>query len=430
MNQLDTSWMRNREGLGVWEHRGKVAVAGIGQSYVERRWDGKSMDKTMGAKAINAAQKAMEDAGLTLDDIDGVITSLDTRVGESWAPRPYFAPPYDSEDGLTWVSGEWLIKQTGLKNVKYINSNAPEIGGMMGLAAQAVGDGLCNIALVYYPMGNIEGRYGHGEEAALDYAYGQQAFYIPWGHDGHTLNTVIEFKQYCRKYGSSHEQLAPLAINQRRNGLLTPWGFYTLHDPYQITLNDYLSARVILDPLVLHDFDRPVLTCTAFIITTAERARDMKQPPVYILNHCQNRFGSHRGIISALEEEEEATDSLARKMWEGSRLGPKDVDVFNPFDGYLTLPQQFLEAFQWHGVKRGEAHDFYAGDIRVEGPHPFLSSGGNNGTGRNRTAIHSDSIEQLRGTAGARQIKIRCETALAGGVPGGWGFVMYSKYPN
>ena len=65
----------------------------------------------------------------------------------------------------------------------------------------------------------------------------------------------------------------------------------------------------------------------------------------------------------------------------GFGLGPADVDIFNPYDGYLTFTQQFLEGFQWHGVKRGEAHDFYADDIRVEGPHPFLSSGGNNGTG-------------------------------------------------
>jgi hypothetical protein len=60
-------------------------------------------------------------------------------------------------------------------------------------------------------------------------------------------------------------------------------------------------------------------------------------------------------------------------MWEGSGLGPADVDIFNPYDGYLTFTQQFLEGFQWHGVQRGEAHDLYADDIRVEGPHPFLS---------------------------------------------------------
>ena len=77
------------------------------------------------------------------------------------------------------------------------------------------------------------------------------------------------------------------------------------------------------------------------------------------------------------------------------------------------MAQFFLEAFQWHGVKRGDAFQFYAGDIRVEGPHPFSSSGGNLGNGRTRTAMYTASIEQLRGTAGARQVRVRAETALA-----------------
>ena len=93
--------------------------------------------------------------------------------------------------------------------------------------------------------------------------------------------------------------------------------------------------------------------------------------------------------------------------------------------------EQFLEGFQWHGVKRGEAHDFYADDIGVEGPHPFLSSGGNNGTGRNRAVLFSDSLEQLRGTAGPRQVTVRAETALAGcNTPDSCGFIMLSKYPS
>jgi hypothetical protein len=135
--------------------------------------------------------------------------------------------------------------------------------------------------------------------------------------------------------------------------------------------------------------------------------------------------------MATLEEHQEAVASLARKMWEGSGLGPADVDIFNPYDGYLTFPQQFLEGFQWHGVKLGEAHDFYADDIRVEGPHPFLSSGGNNGTGRNRAVLYADSIEQLRGTAGPRQVTVSAETALAGcNTPDSCGFLMLSKNPN
>ena len=71
----DTSWMRNHEGMGVWEHRGKVAVVGWGQSYMDRRWDGVTMDRSCGGLSKEACLKAIADAGLSLDDIDGLITS-------------------------------------------------------------------------------------------------------------------------------------------------------------------------------------------------------------------------------------------------------------------------------------------------------------------------------------------------------------------
>ena len=92
-------WRRDKDGLGVWEHRGKVAVAGVGHSPVDRRWDGVSMDKTLGAYAMLACEKAMADAGVTKDQIDGVICCDSHIAGPSggsasrWAPRPYFAPP-------------------------------------------------------------------------------------------------------------------------------------------------------------------------------------------------------------------------------------------------------------------------------------------------------------------------------------------------
>jgi hypothetical protein len=303
---------------------------------------------------------------------------------------------------------------------------------MMGLAAQAVGDGLCETALVWYPMVNLSGRYGHNNpQNSRKEVSGNDAFTLPWGYQsGAMFNNLVIFLQYCKKYGRSHDGLAPLCLNLRRNGLRTPWSYYALHEPHQLTLEDYLNARFIEEPLVIHDCDRPVNTCAAFIFTTAERAKDLRQKPVYVLNHAQNA-GKGRSSMATLEEHQAAVASLARKMQEGSGLSIKDVDIFNPYDGYLTFTQQFLEGFQWHGVKWGEAHDFYADDIRVEGPHPFLSSGGNNGTGRTRSCLFSDSLEQLRGTAGARQVSVRAETALAGcNTPDSCGFMMFSTSPN
>ena len=105
----------------------------------------------------------------------------------------------------------------------------------------------------------------------------------------------------------------------------------------------------------------------------------MRQPLVFLLNHSLHF--RQRSTQADLDEIEDWTDRAAKRMYEGAGLGPNDVDIFNPYDGYAPMAQFFLEGFQWHGVKRGDAFAFYAGDIRVEGPHPFCSSGGNLGTG-------------------------------------------------
>ena len=171
-------WRRDKDGLGVWEHRGKVAVAGVGHSAVDRRWDGVSMDKTLGAYSILACRKAMDDAGVTPDQIEGVICCDSHIAGGSggsasqWAPRPYFAPPYDSEWGLTLVNAQWLIEQMGLRNVKFAPTGVPTISEMVGMAAQAVGDGQCHTCLVIYATGNLEGRYRRGGKNADEYARG------------------------------------------------------------------------------------------------------------------------------------------------------------------------------------------------------------------------------------------------------------------
>ena len=290
-------WRRDKDGLGVWEHRGKVAVAGVGHSPVDRRWDGVSMDKTLGAYSILACQKAMDEAGVTPDQVDGVICCDSHIAGGSggsasqWAPRPYFDPPYDSEWGLTLVNAKWLVEQMGLPNVKFAPTGLPTISEMVGMAAQAVGDGVCSTCLVIYPTGNLEGRYRRGGENADDYARGARQWTAPWGnHGGNDFINMFPHGQYCLKYGGKHDDLAPFVINQHRNGLLTPWGFNATHQVPQLTVEDYLSSRYVLNPLRLWDCDRPVNASTAYLFTTAERARNMRASPVYVLNHSQHNF--------------------------------------------------------------------------------------------------------------------------------------------
>ena len=421
-------WQRGTDDVGIWEHRGKVALVGRGHSPMDRRWDGKDLTKTLGAYSIMAAQAAMADAGVSPDEIDGVIScpggqSDGGLIGAAW-DRPYFDPPYDSEDGLSKVTAEWLVKNLGLKNVKYVNSDGDNIFMMIGQGAQAVGDRKCNNLLILYPTGNMEGRYHQSDSMT---ARGGAQWSNPWGWG---MPVAYPFAEYCRKYGTSHDRMAPFIVNSRRNGLMVPWGFYSTHEPYQLTTEDYLAARWICKPLSIFDCDRPVQTAACYLMTTAERAKDMQQKPVYVLDYTTSDFHP-RSSLETLDETEAWTDTMAKRVWSGSGLKAADIDVFNPYDGFALFTQYYLEAFQWHGVKRGEAHDFYSEDIRVEGPHPFLPSGGNMGSGRVRTVIFTDCMEQLQGRAGPRQISGRREIALAGGVlPAHCGWTVFSSVPD
>ena len=112
-------WRRDKDGLGVWEHRGKVAVAGVGHSPVDRRWDGVSMDKTLGAYSVLACQKAMDKDGVTPDQIDGVISATAILQAAAAAPRRSGHPgriltrPINRSGGLLWSTPSGSSRRWG-----------------------------------------------------------------------------------------------------------------------------------------------------------------------------------------------------------------------------------------------------------------------------------------------------------------------------
>ena len=224
--------------------------------------------------------------------------------------------------------------------------------------------------------------------------------------------------------------MAPFVVQEHKNGLLWPHSYYAQHEPTAFTNEDYLSGRLVAKGLSIFDCDRPVQASACYVVTTAERAKDMKQKPVYILDHTESAF-QPRSLVQTLDDTEEWTDIQARRSYAGSGLKPDDIDVFLPYDGFAVFTQYFLEAFQWRGVKRGEAHDFYAGDITPQGPNPFNTGGGNMGTGRMRSVFFTDAMEQLQGRAGARQATNNPEVVVTIGVlPGNAAALAFSTSPG
>ena len=292
------SMYRSREGLGVWEHKGKVAAVGIGHSPTARRWD-EQVESSIGTWSIIALRNAMEDAGVTPDQVDGMVIVPAATTGDRWSPThdvpEDFAGTYELtdnlNDGLSSMSAEWLLKNMPeLTNVKFTMHAPTCMSDAVVVAAQAVGDGLTNTCLVLKSWNNLSGRYGHESgNNALDIAPGASQWTNPWGFGAAASTFAFLFDQYCRKYGKNHDMMAPFVVNEKRNGLLFPEGFWAQHRPETLTIEDYLAARWVAKPANLFDCDLPIQVSVAYLFTTAERAKDMKQKPVYILNHASDR---------------------------------------------------------------------------------------------------------------------------------------------
>ena len=440
------SMYRTQEGLGVWEHRGKVAAAGIGHAPTWRRWDGRP-ETSVGALAIVAIRKAMDDAGITPDQVDGLAMAPETTTGSYWPagqpiPQDFldvFQQTDDLFDGLSKLSPEWILKNMPeLKNVRYTALGTTCTSMALTGAIQAVGDGLTHTCLVVKGWHNFAGRYYQGGANAESTVSGPGKYGMSLAGPA-SYSTAMQFQRYCHKYGKSHDMMAPFIVNSRRNGLLFPEGYWYQHRPEPLTVEDYLDARWVAKPANLYDNDIPIHTAAAYVITTSARARDMKQKPVYVLGHAgagsqggvTNSGVKARGVIHTLEEVEATASATGRKLCEAAGIKPTDISFENMYDGFSLFHVFHIEGLGFAGIKQGEALDLFQGDISIEGPHPVSPSGGNIGGGRTRFWNHTDSMQQIQGRAGARQIRIPAEIGVSGGFVPMWNnFIVWSATPD
>ncbi len=416
------SWFRNREGMGLWEGRGKVVATGVGTAPTARRWDEKP-ETSMGALTLIAIRKAIEDAGISPDEIDGLVLTPESTTGVSNDPNTPPPPGWDQvfkmtnvpQDGITVGSTDWiLLNMPELKNVKFVMNGQMCMSVAFVGAAEAVARGLTHTCLVVRGWHNLAGRYYVGVgAAALDTDASPAKYGGLWGMPA-CAGTAMIFQQYCDKYGKNHDMMAPFVVEERRNGLMNPDGFYTQHRPEMLSVEDYLNARWIAKPASIIDNDLPIQTALAVVYTTPERARHHKQKPVYIWGHGQTR-PSTQGAISTLDGWESASDRMGRILYEASGIGPEDLSFENMYDGFTLFHQFHLEGLRFaaRGEKRGYALDLYQTDISINGPNPVSPSGGNNGNGRTRWWMHRDCILQLQGRSPS-QIKRKAEFGVSG----------------
>ena len=391
----------------MWEHRGRVAFAGVGHAEVSRRWD-EDPETSIGALAIRAATRAIEDCGLKLEDIDGIFSSPGP-LGGPWGrdiPKTLVGrfqdTPGDPEDGIAKATAGWLAQNIGLPNAAVIEDRDVIIGTVLNDAIDAVAAGRCKIALAVRPLNNFAGRYGLEGGPESGGVSGPAQFQHPYGFTGPARIAVL-FQRYLWKYGRKHEELADFVVNNRTNGLMTEYGFYYQNRPEPLTHDEYLNARWVTDPINLYDCDMPIQTAAAFIITTADRARDLRHPPAYVLSRAGIRHRP-RSVTAGLEDLEEANAGFADRLYSDAGVGPKDIQFANLYDGFTVVTPMWVETFGF--ANRGEALPWMTTDrIAIGGSFPLNTSGGSNGVGRTHgVSLHYDAVLQVQGRAGKRQV--------------------------
>jgi acetyl-CoA acetyltransferase len=380
-----------------FEHR--AIISGIGMSQVGRRLGRDELELT-----CDATLAAIADAGLRPSDIDG----LATYPGRAPGMTPGFAGPgtFDVQDMLR-LNLRW----------HYGGSEGPGQLGAIVAACLAVAAGLARHVLVYRTVTESTAQ-GSGRRRAVgagaERADGYFAYLLPFGSLSGATWQAVYAARYMHDYGATREQFAQVALNGRRHAQLNPNAVY--REP--MTLDDYMTSRPVATPFVLYDCDVPCDGSVAFIVSAAEVARDLPQPPVRF-EAVGTAIGDRASWDQRLDLTGMAAQEAGAMLWQRTALKPGDVDVAQLYDGFSYLTIAWLEALGFCG--RGEGAAFVEGGARIGlgGALPLNTWGGQLSGGRLHGFGHlHEACVQLRGQAGARQVAgAEVAAVSAGGGP-------------
>lgn len=343
----------------------------------------------LGALARDAVRRAAADAALDLRRVDGLCVDLTAAL--------------PGVDGIDFVSQRHLAAALDLRGLRW--SAAIAAGSFVGAvveAVHAVASGACAYAVAWKAMRNPPPRPGSGPgapgppgpvepEAALLAAYGL---------GGSISAYAFPYSRYMARYGVGREQLATLVVNSRRNAAMNPDAVFFQRPIGEM---EYLSSRMIVEPLSLLDCDMPVDGCGAVIVTSVARAAG-HVAPAYVAGHASFVQPARPTLVLTPERMHEDARRLGRALWTSSGLRPRDVDQAELYDGFSWLVYPWLEGLGFCGP--GEAPRFIQdGRIEIGGELPLNTSGGSLGTGRLHGPAHViEAVRQVQGRAGPRQV--------------------------
>jgi len=372
---------------------GRVAIAGIHE--YESRW---APDKTSFQIMGECAREALADAGLSLSDVDGLFAANMTMGAM----------------GVVGVA-EYL-------NMKPRYLDGTNIGGSsfvahVAHAAAAIQTGRCEVALILYGSTAASDAMAIGTGGGGGRDPGA-AFVSPYGMTLVSSYAMVA-RRHMHEFGTTSEQLADIAVSTRQHASLNPHA--KMREP--ITRQDVLESRLIADPLHLLDCCIISDGGGAVIVTSLERARDLRQPPIVVRGTGESV--AHREI-GAPDLMTIAAKQSGEQAFAMAGLEPTDIDVATIYDSFTITVLLTLENLGF--CKRGEGGAFVEnGGIGLGGRLPVNPDGGglsSNHSGMRGIFLVIEAVRQLRGGLGARQVE-GAEIALAHGT-GGYLGLMHS----
>jgi acetyl-CoA acetyltransferase len=361
--------------------RDKAAVVGVGQTAFSR-----DSGRSVLSLATEASLKAIADAGLTVDDIDGVVRCEQDTV------RPYS-----------------LAAALGAKNLAYWADTGP--GGvapcmMMGLAMGAVMTGQAKAVLAFRSLnGRSETRLGAGGDRMASQVVGgfgtYDEFYLPYGLQTAGQTFALMARRHMLEYGTTPEQLGAVAITCREHAQATP---HAQMRGRPMGMDDYLASRMISSPLRLFDYCLESDGACAVVITSAERAKDLRKPPVLIRAVAGGaphdlRPGMMFPVVTRADVTELGGRKAGEELWRRAGVGPKDMDIAQIYDCFTISVILQLEAYGFVG--KGEGGPYAAsGALKRGGELPINTGGGHLSEGYVHGMNHIvQAVRQLRGEA-------------------------------
>jgi acetyl-CoA acetyltransferase len=350
-----------------------VAVVGVGNTDYGALFADKTAKRTAEELGVTALQKALDDAGVTKDDLDGLIVS---RI-----------PDYNKFGTLI-----------GTPNLRVANV-VDGAGRMAGMALQhavaLIQSGRAHtVALVYGNNGKSAGATYGG-----DYAAGNQLYDMTYGMTSPGASVALMYQRYRHLYGAPEDALAPIALSNRRNAEVNPDA--AMRKP--LTLEEYTKARYVAEPLRLYDYCMINDGGVAMILTSVDRARHGKSVPVEVMAMGSN--SSLSNYYTAPDFFATGSRRAAEQVYSEAGLSPKDMDVVQIYDNFTPIVLFSLEHFGF--APEGEGWRWIRdGRIEREGEVPINTSGGHTSEGYMQGwGLQVEAVRQARGETGERQVK-------------------------